>query len=206
MSVVQKYVGPLRKYLAADSAATEFVSRVPIITVPTGYIRLDRLGVLPSLNTHVRPLQAKGLALYPIGADAANETYHLKITGWTRIVTPDADEDDLETLNLKNTIEYRPFPIWTGVATLGAGTGVASGLGTSVLFADTLVEVTAIPTAIDALSGLTVNVHSPADDTDAWVVIEDASHIFDGFTVDFDINAGAGGDAAGANVLFQAMA
>lgn len=136
-------------------------------------------------------VRARGIHIQPVGTDAANETINFRIVGWRKFVGHTTDVIH----------EYRATVVWVGQATLGTNAGIANGgYGTSLLFADTITETTAIPTGLSGLSNFSVNIYSPADNTDAFVTIEDVSHIFDGFTFDTDL-----GTAASANLLIGSV-
>lgn len=205
MAIVQGvYTPPLRKYLKTDSVATSFVSRVATATVPANYFQLDRKNTVTKRTTDTR---CRGICIYPIGSNAADETFRFQMTGWVRIILIDGDAGPAEKLDYDAVIEYRPFILWVGEVTLGTNAGSSAGLGTSVLFADTIDEITPVPTGIDALTGLTANIHSPGGTSalDAFVAFEGISTIFDAVTFEFDLNAGSGGDAAGMNLLIQSI-
>lgn len=184
---------PFKRYFASEDDYTTALALPSAVTgnrKPTslsgegGYWQPEVVLAGKGKNAVVR---ARGFSLQPVGTDADGEIVNFQIVGWRKFVTHSTGGQ---------TIEYRPTLIWRGVATFGSNAGIANGYGTAMFFADTITESVAVPAGLSGLSNFSVVIHSPADNTDAFVTVQDASHIFDGFTFDTDLNT-----AASANLL-----
>lgn len=159
----------------------------------------------PLINPHDRgstQTKPRGLAIWPVAADDENDKFQFGLRLWQRIKNP---KWQTETGATSESIEWQPFALWTADATLGSQTGVAGGIGTGLLKADTIsAAVLDFSAALKSLSGMTAVIHSPADNSPACVVFENVSYLADGFDLLVDLD-GAGVTAAtvGANFLVQ---
>lgn len=176
-----------RRAFASNSTITSFTAPVRRLTPPhrTNTNSCD----------YIRPTAeggARGFSFMVSGTGADDSTIAVRVVAWKRAQVT-ASNADTRTASV---YEYIPIILWAGTATLSTLTGIADGFGTSERFADTQSETTALPTAYDALTGLTATIHSPGSNaSEATVFIEDASHVFDGFTFETDV-----GTATDANV------
>ena len=178
--------------IAANSTITSFTAPVRRLTRPH----------LTNTNAsrYVRPTGdagARGLSLMVGGTGSDDQTINFRIIAWTKvIVTEHRTEHGVQQTPV---FEYIPKIFWAGTATLSTLTGIADGFGTSQRFADTITESTALSTSDDALTGCTVNIHSPTGNaSEAKVRIEDVSHDYDGFTFETDV-----GTATDAQVYYS---
>lgn len=160
------------------------------------------------------PLRHRGLVIFPCVEGIDGDTLHFQIVGWVKCMNP---------VNKLDVVEYFPIIIWRGLATIsGTGTytsGIASGYGTDVHFADTLAVVGAstgtgwggsVPTLLSSQAGFNVTVYDAqgeitADEGRAAISIDDATQIFDGFTLMFDNDAGAGSTPTSSNALIGSI-
>lgn len=174
-----------RKYLSTNSTSTTALAKPSsVIAKPSNYIQLDQ---------HAG---ARGLAVMPVGVGADDTNFHFAVVGWKKVEVTESSG------STKGVYEYRGEIIWAGLATMSTLTGVSGGLGTSTRYADTLAAVTAIDTNLDLLSGLTAIIYSPGSNGgEATLFIEDVTHVWDGITFLFDIDAG-GAAVTSANLLW----
>jgi len=190
---------PARLWLAANETSTAAITAAPAssLTQPTPYFR-PTTGQLRNLPNGVIGSGGRGFCVYPVGVGADDSTFDFAIYGWVKC------EVTAPTESAKAVYEYVSYILWAGNVTLCTLTGLAGGFETTTRFADTLTADVALLTAIDAFTGLTANIHSPGSNASrAFVAIEDASHIFDGFTAAIDMNAGGGSAATSGNLLVQ---
>lgn len=121
----------------ANSTATSFASKVATATAPTD----GATGVRELSRT--TGIVANNIMLMPFGTDAANETFKMRVIGWSKT----------ESL-------YIPCILYEFTCTLGSATGVANHKPVNTdLFADTItldsgnadVDATILSTADDTM-------------------------------------------------------
>ena len=135
--------------LAANANTSAFTAKTAATTTrPSGNLVYDLGGILGAGGG----FRAR-CKLTPFGAGSANDTFSLRVYGWSRVVS--ADKPDL----------YWPQILLEIACTLGAMTGVAGGpvLDTE-LFVDTITVVT--EEKVGTVGQTTVM--SPANDTPAF--------------------------------------
>lgn len=130
---------PLALVRATASTATSFAALAPTTTKPSGD------GVVPIGKTSAT--SRTFLLLLPIGTDAANETYDMRVSGWGVIGTL-----------------WVPRHLVTVSVTLGTQVGVAgTNVTDSTYFADTITY---------SKGDEATRISSPADNTIAWVRVD----------------------------------
>lgn len=113
----------LRRALAYSSTSTAFQSVVPTTTAPAS-VDSDS----PSGNRAVMESGGSSLFIVPIGTDAADETYSIRLIAWKKLTGAEG-----------TTPLWIPIHLGDINVTLGSATGISGGLvGNSELFADTL--------------------------------------------------------------------
>lgn len=180
---LQTVSGELRKYSATDSTATELALS-------------DNTVQAHATTDALNPVQMNGIRglsqLIFTGTDAANETFTVDLYLIDRIRKTRGPRDVGDIVFTDILRKYCSYAV-----TLGAKTGVADGvIGSSELFADTIVPtITTWGTKMNSIYGITHQVHSPADDTIAFVSIMD---LFDKYAwvLDFDSTGAASMNAA----------
>lgn len=158
------YTHTARRYAlvrAADSTDSPFPSRVPTLTAPSG------AGVV---EMSVKGRLARKLKIIPVGTDAADETFDMRVIGWNRASAG---------------LLWIPETLWQGTVTLGATTGVnASEVENEYFLADTIVAAAGYAAEVEL---------SPADDTVAHIVVD--THGAERAEVTFDLTLAAGANA-----------
>lgn len=102
----------LTQALAANSTASDFPALASSATEPTG--------------SGVHGAFGNALVVVPYGTDAADETFDLKVVGWSRVV-------------VGGIVEWVPTEIIVVTVTLGTASGAAGGvIGDSALWADAI--------------------------------------------------------------------
>lgn len=112
---------------STNTTATSFATIGPTTTRPE---------TNATTGVAILPAEYSVLKLCFFGTDAANETFDLKIVGWSRLQAAIAGSKNLNT-------EYIPTALAHLTVTLGATTGAAGGNtpnGTSDLYADLIAE------------------------------------------------------------------
>ena len=161
---------PFKSVLSTNSTATSFTAKTPTTTKPSGDAVLDLFNIGHSLGEHI----PEELVLIPYGTDANDETFDMRVWGWSRDVTD------------PNDVIWIPVLIIELNCTLGNIT--FTDKGASHFLVDTLVEA-----AGDTTGVVTV---SPANDTAARCVVPtDGAQLLE---FDFDMIL-----AAGANCLYR---
>lgn len=74
---------PLRKALSSNSTASAFTAKIPVATEPSGSGVFDLFDADLGLatNTYV----PSSIELIPFGTDANNETFDMRLWGWTKV-------------------------------------------------------------------------------------------------------------------------
>lgn len=146
---------PFRRALATNSSDANFVSKAATITEPTND---GVLTLVPSSGG----LFPERLELIPFGVSAANDTFSMRVLGWSPVL-----------LDTKTTL-WVPVTLGEFACTLGAMTGVAgAAVLNTELFVDTITMVAARNEDRVIGAGTAVNsdtyVNSPANDTPAHI-------------------------------------
>ena len=132
--------------LGANSTDTSFAAKVPTTTKPSGAGVVEMSPGGTSENTILSYLM-----VIPFGTDANDETFDLRMFGWSAVA---GDGDTV----------YVPVRLLQASCTLGTATGVnSSNFENENFLADTIASVTG--------SGLN-SVVSPADNTVAHLIID----------------------------------
>jgi hypothetical protein len=165
---------PLRKALATNSAAAAFTAKTPTTTKPSGDGVFDVLGEYGWASGVHGPSH---MQIIPFGTDANDETFDMRVWGWSK--TRDAT------------------PIWVPQMlldlTITLGNIAATDVGASHFLADTIV-VNEGPAAGDAWYSLITT----ADDTPASILM----HLRGCELIEFDWDAVT---AASVNCFFRMM-
>ncbi len=137
---------PLRRALTANSAATSFTAKIPVAVKPSGsgvFDLFDR-----DLGLAVETYMPRGIQIIPFGTDANDETFDLRVWGWSKVHLTDLWIPQM-LLDLSVTL----------------GNIAATAIGADHFLADTIVvnEGSAETTSTDLLS--------TADDTPASVIL-----------------------------------
>lgn len=125
----------LRRALSANSAASAFTAKIPVATKPSGTGVFDLFDRDLGIATHV--CAPDYIQVIPFGTDANNETFNLRVWGWSRVTEllwiPQLLCELAVTLgNIDATaIGASHFLADTVVLTYGAAAD--SGTGTSIL-------------------------------------------------------------------------
>lgn len=158
---IDQFARPFTKALSSNANTSSFASKIATITEPSG----DGVITLATSSGCV-PIAAK---LVPYGLGSSNDAFDMKVIGWSYVPG---------TSSLRKL--WFPTTIGTFTCTVGAATGVA---GTPVLntelFVDTIVakSIVYIPKkpGYDATPGATfqsdITIHSPADDSCAFIIL-----------------------------------
>ena len=165
---------PFRKAVTVSATSTSYTAKVPTTTKPSGtgvFNLFDRdLGI--AIDTYI----PKYLLLVPFGSDANDETFDMRLWGWSK------------------TLEATPLWVPQLIADLNCTLGniAATALGTNHFLCDTIVidKGSAEKTFLDPTS--------PADDTTGSVLafLRGVELI----EFDFDLTGGAG-----ANCLWRPL-
>ena len=167
-------------------------NKLTAVSVAAGRFLKATLAALPIVWLGSGRKRARGVTFYPFGAGSDGET----LTGTLAIVRQ-AGSGDGDGLGLD---DFGVTLLGTLTITLSTATGVSGGavLGTSDRLADTAVLTkSAACTALEGMYGATVTVHSPTDNTQAFIGIPDA---FGAIAVILDL---APGTATSANALVE---
>jgi hypothetical protein len=81
---------PLRRALAANSTASAFTAKVPSATKPGGVGIFDVFDA--NLGYAIDTKMPKFINLIPYGSDANDETFSMRLWGWSRVENPGADD------------------------------------------------------------------------------------------------------------------
>jgi len=170
------------RHLPTNVTTTSYPSAADTTTAP------DASGT-PSTYIYV-PKERNTVAIRPFGTDGANDDFLMKVYGVNPVVcgsTPGtSDGTSVKSYTWTELIEVQ--------CTLGTKTGVAGGavLNTEY-YVDTIIvsDANHLPTAAYA-------VISPADNTEATLIVDMTHYLF--IAVMFDINGGSSA-ATGANAL-----
>lgn len=148
-----------RALTANHTAATAFSTKLPVAALPTS------LGFFSGIDHRLATAGVKGygprrIMVVPFGTDAANETFDMRIWGWSKVTGADL---------------YIPHLIADLAITLGAV--AATPVGALHLLADTIVVTKAEPNII---------VSSPANDTPGFALV----HLHGAQHVEFEFKVG----------------
>jgi hypothetical protein len=135
-----------RKLFTSDVAPGAIPTLAPTRTQPSGD------GVFNCVYSGAG-VGFNALKLLFVGSSAADQTFTARVTAWMRIASA-----------LEELVEYVPVRLADLTVTLGTKTGFVGGLGTSLLYADTIVAVGTPPIATG-----TYEIISPADNGIAMV-------------------------------------
>lgn len=147
--------------LASNSTATAFAANAPTVTEPTGAGIVDLARAAGRVHNNV--------LLVPFGAGSANDTFDVRVSGWSKVGTL-----------------WVPVVLAEFECTLGATTGVAA---TAVLDTELFCDTIALDTAYSALAGVSASVVSPANDTVCHALLDLKG--FSKVEIEFDRTAGA---------------
>jgi len=183
MPIVETNANPLRRLLATNTTSSAFVITDGTITatVPSNMVTLGGWRGIDCLQF--------------FGAGTANQTFAYRLYGIERI----GNTDMQGTFTATQTPLFQYRMIGSGVATLGAKTGVSGGvITTSDLVVDGLTwTASAYGTyLIEAYLGADADaaVFSPADDTIASLTLLDLGDLY-GIVIDFDMTGATSGNA-----------
>lgn len=168
---------PLRKAFAANSTSADFTAKIPTSTKPTGTGVFDLCDSQYGVGTN--GLVPQFLQLIPFGGNSNNETFSLRVWGWSQVVN--------------QTALYIPQLLVELAVTFGSIDGTA--IATNMLMADTLVVTYG---ATDEKT-LGTTVISPANDVSASALV----HLRGCQFIEFDVDLTGTGDAG--NVYWRAF-
>ncbi len=147
----------LKKAVTTNSTDGTYPTRIPTITEPAGpgvYSISGDIGPsTPGLFVN------NGIYLIPYGTGSSNQTFAMKIIGWSVLPNPTLFTNSL----------WIPTPIAEFACTLGTAAGVAGmGITSTELFVDTITLVAGDPND----TGVTIHIYSPADNTIAHATVD----------------------------------
>lgn len=116
------HVYPFRRARTTNSTSTAFTAKVPTATEPTGAGVFDLFDADLGLATNT--FSPSHVMLMPFGTDANNETFALRLWGWSKLHSPGITGHDY----------WVPFII----ADLAIVLGNIAGIGSGEFLADTL--------------------------------------------------------------------
>lgn len=145
---------PLVKALAVNATTSAFTAKTAaVLTRPSGNLVTDLTAGVPSGKVPAR------LRLFPYAAAASNDTFAMRVWGWSRV----------------GATTYVPAILGDFTCTVGAFTGCTGGdVLSTELFVDTIAIVAATgeaTTTANTTRDGTAVLYSPANDTPGYVEV-----------------------------------
>ncbi len=168
---------PYRLALATNSTATVFTSKVSTTTKPSGTGVFDLFGA--SLGVGLNGCVPKFIQLSPFGKDGNNDTFDMRLWGWSRVVD--------STLTVPATVWVPTLLLEMNVI---LGNIALAGIGTGNFQSDTL-------TIVDGDANSPIS--STASDTGANILV----HLRGCELIEFDWDLAGAQEGVSMNSLFK---